>query len=217
VIFGQSSFTSPFSLTSLTGTNGFRVDWTYGSGLGESISMGGDINGDGTSDLVLGAARDSNNAGSAYVIFGKSNFTSPINLTSINGVNGFVVNGISSYGSLGISVSSEGDINGDGIADLLLGAIGVSYGTGVSDVGTVYAIFGQSNFTSPFSLTSLNGTNGFVVNGISNGGWLGNSVSNEGDINGDGIADLVLGAPSVSYQSGAAYVIFGRRYFTSPF
>ena len=79
----------------------------------------------------------------------------------------------------------------------------------VSSTGTAYVIFGQSRFPSSFDLTSLNGDNGFVVNGISRDGQFGFSLGTGGDINGDGKNDLVLGAPGVSNSAGAAYVIFG--------
>ena len=101
-----------------------------------------------------------------------------------------MVPGIASNGCLGISVSTAGDINGDNITDLVLGAYGAN-----SDNGTAYVIFGsRGGFVSPFNLTNLNGNNGFMVPGIASSGPLGNSVSTAGDINGDNITDLVLGA-----------------------
>jgi len=159
--------------------NGFAVNGiSTNSFFGRAVSTAGDINGDYKSDLVFGAYGVSSQAGAVYVIFGQTNFPSSFNLTSLNGANGFVVNGISSYDSLGFSVSTAGDINGDGKADLMLGA------EGVGNTGKVYVIFGQSSFTSPFNLISLNGANGFVVNEISKGNALGASVSMVGDING---------------------------------
>ena len=101
-----------------------------------------------------------------------------------------MVPGIASGGSLGISVSMAGDINGDNITDLVLGAQLVNI-----DNGAAYVIFGsRGGFTSPFNLNNLNGSNGFMVPGITSSGFLGYSVSTAGDINGDNITDLVLGA-----------------------
>ncbi len=107
----------------------------------------------------------------------------------MNGNNGFIVPGIASGGRLGNSVSTAGDINGDNITDLVLGADPANAN------GAAYVIFGsREGFISPFNLTNLNGSNGFMIPGITSSGHLGNSVSTAGDINGDNITDLVLGA-----------------------
>jgi len=172
--------------------------------LGLSVSTAGDINGDGKSDLVLGApgaAWVANGTGSAYVIFGQSSFPSSLNLATLDGTNGFVVNGISLYGYLGQSVSTAGDINGDGKTDLVLGAI-------KQNKGAVYVIFGQTIFPASFDLATLNGINGFTMSGILGYGYLGLSVSTAGDMNGDGKTDLVLGASANGDRPGAVYAIF---------
>ena len=217
VIFGsRGGFVSPFNLSNLNGSNGFMVPGISSNGeLGSSVSTAGDINGDNITDLVLGAPVANSNNGTAYVIFGsRGGFTSPFNLTNLNGNNGFMVPGIASGGYLGISVSTAGDINGDNITDLVLGAYAAN-----SRNGTAYVIFGsRGGFTSPFNLTNLNGNNGFMVPGIASNGYLGISVSTAGDINGDNITDLVLGAYQANSNNGTAYVIFGSSGgFTSPF
>ncbi len=107
----------------------------------------------------------------------------------------------------GISVSTIGDINGDNITDLVLGAHAANSGLGAS-----YVIFGsQSPFPASFNLSQLNGSNGFSIPGIAVSGRLGASVSTAGDINGDNISDLVLGAFNASSGLGASYVIFGQN------
>jgi hypothetical protein len=58
-------------------------------------------------------------------------------------------------------------------------------------------------------LSGLNGTNGFVINGVNEGDSLGGSVSAAGDINGDGISDVIVGAINVGNYTGASYVVFG--------
>ena len=194
-----------FDLNGLNGINGFTVPGvSTGNYLGWSVSTAGDINGDGVSDLVLGAVNANAAAGASYVIFGSwRGFASPFNLTNLNGSNGFIVPGAAAGDQLGISVSTAGDINGDGISDLVLGAYGVN-----SSAGAAYVVFGSRyGFESTFNLTNFNGSNGFIMPGIIINGGLGYSVSTAGDINGDGISDLVLGAIGVS----ASYVIFGSR------
>ena len=82
------------------------------------MSHAGDINGDGIDDLIIGAPSDTvltNNAGKSYVVFGAlSGFGSSFDLSSLDGTNGFVINGIDELDRSGVSVSSAGDINGDG-------------------------------------------------------------------------------------------------------
>lgn len=212
VIFGnRGGFASSFDLTNLNGVNGFTVlGVVAGGGLGISGSTAGDLNGDGISDLVLGAIGANSNAGASYVIFGnRGGFGSIFNLTNLNGTNGFTISGLAGVGYLGYSVSTAGDINGDGLSDLVLGAIGIGVN---STAGASYVIFGsRGGFSRSFNLTNLNGTNGFMVPGIASGDRLGRSVSTAGDINGDGISDLILGAYTASSNAGASYVIFGSR------
>ncbi len=94
-------------------------------------------------------------------------FPATIELSSLNGSNGFVINGIDAGDQSGVAVSSAGDINGDGVDDLLIGALrGDPNGT--TDAGESYVVFGGPGVgsTGVIELSSLNGTNGFVLNGI---------------------------------------------------
>jgi len=209
VVFGQASgWPASFNLTTLNGTNGFAIPGIVANGnLGQSVSTAGDINGDGLADLVLGAEGVSSSAGTAYVIFGQvGGWPASFNLATLNGANGFAVPGMAAGDFLGFSVSTAGDINGDGKADLALGGYGVS-----SNMGATYVVFGQmSGWPASFNLATLNGTNGFAVPGIAASGNLGISVNTAGDLNADGTADLVLGAFGNSSGAGEAYVLFGQ-------
>ncbi|MEH1811510.1 MAG: integrin alpha [Nostoc sp.] len=135
-----------------------------------------------------------------------------LNLSELNGSNSFVINGIDSGDNLGSSVSSAGDINGDGFDDLIIGArYSDSNGQGSS-----YVIFGSnSGFEDSFNLSSLNGSNGFLINGIDSGDYSGISVSSAEDINGDGFDDLIIGAsranPNGQRYAGESYVVFGSN------
>ncbi|WP_225894304.1 integrin alpha, partial [Atlanticothrix silvestris] len=180
------------------------------------------INGDGIDDVIIGAPyADPNgqeNAGSSYVVFGSSSgFNASLNLSFLDGSNGFVINGINSGDYSGYSVSSAGDINGDGFDDLIIGATRADP-NGLYGAESSYVVFGRSSgFNASLNLSSLDGSEGFVINRINNGDRLGTSVSSAEDINGDGFDDLIIGASSASpngqSSAGSSYVVFG---FASP-
>ncbi|MEM9273392.1 MAG: hypothetical protein AAGA80_10590 [Cyanobacteria bacterium P01_F01_bin.143] len=140
-------------------------------------------------------------------------FTKLINTDQINNGNGFVINGINKFDESGASVSSAGDLNGDGINDILIGAKrGDPNG---NNSGESYVIFGNKNLgnNDSLQLDSLDGSNGFVINGERVGDQAGFGVSRAGDINNDGYEDLIIGARDAdsngNIDAGAAYVVFG--------
>jgi len=140
-------------------------------------------------------------------------FPAKFRLSDLDGSNGFVIEGIDADDKSGISVSDTGDINNDGIADLIIAAYSADP-NGQSSAGESYVVFGRgSGFVSPFALSTLDGSNGFVIEGINTGDLSGIQVNGAGDINGDGIADLIIGAhaadPSGQAGAGESYVVFG--------
>ena len=204
------------TLSSLDGITGFLIPGLeQDSRLGDAVSSAGDINGDGIADIIIGAkdadVNGNNSAGKIYVIFGKnSDFSSSFNLANLDGSNGFVLNGIDAEDLAGISVSNAGDINNDGVEDLIIGARGGDP-NGNSNAGESYVVFGQdSGFNASFNLANLDGSNGFVINGINSGDFSGTSVSSAGDVNGDGIADIIIGANFADSNAGESYIVFGQ-------
>ncbi|MDZ8104998.1 MAG: Ig-like domain-containing protein [Nostoc sp. DedQUE12a] len=222
VVFGSNNdFSANFNVSSLDGSNGFVINGIDVDGRSRiSISNAGDINGDGFDDLIIGANGVNPNgnifAGKSYVVFGDSSFSATVNLSSLDGNNGFVINGIDAYDNSGSSVSNAGDINGDGFDDLIIGALGANRNHLGSAAGKSYVVFGtNSGFAASFDLSTLNGSNGFAINGINGGDNSGFSVSSAGDFNGDGIDDLIISAnrasPNGIYIGGQVYVVFGSK------
>ncbi len=222
VIFGKKGLgaNGAIILSTLNGTNGFIIKGIHDPFANPNyyghieVSDAGDINNDGIDDFMMSNIFPDNFTGCTYVIFGRKNIGSDgvFQVSSLNGTNGFKLNGVNPGGNSGYSISKAGDINNDGIDDLIIGApVGFEF----NFTGVTYVIFGNHSVGSngTISLSSLNGSNGFALNG---GQWseAGVSVSNAGDINDDGIDDLLIGAPGVRvtpYNDGVVYVIFGGR------
>ncbi len=220
VVFGKrTGFTASLDLALLDGVKGFTINGLEEDDrLGRSVSSAGDINGDGIDDLIIGAdfanPNGINNAGQSYVIFGDSNgFDSILEVSNLDGSNGFTINGINTYDASGKSVSSAGDFNGDGIDDLIIGAFAGDPNDN-NDAGESYVVFGRNTgFDASLELSSLDGTNGFVINGVDEGDRSGFSVSGAGDFNGDGLGDIIIGAnladPNGNNNAGESYLVFG--------
>ena len=129
-----------------------------------------------------------------------------LNFADLNGRNGFAINGIDSGDESGFSVSGAGDINGDGLDDLIIGAARADTNGYLS--GESYVVFGkEEGFEASLNLADLDGSDGFVLNGIDERDFSGRSVSGAGDINGDGLDDLIIGTSGAE----ASYVVFGQE------
>src|SRR6266513_4744730 len=120
-------------------------------------------------------------------------FAAVFELSSLNGINGFKISGEAAGDYSGFSISDAGDVNGDGFADLLIGAYRADPNGDSS--GAAYVVFGKSGGFNPnLNLSSLDGANGFKISGVAASDRAGSAVSGAGDVNGDGFADLLIGA-----------------------
>jgi len=185
-------------LSDLDGNNGFRITGeAAGDTLGASVSLAGDVNGDGFEDIIVGAKSNSaggNEAGAAYVVFGAAGgFSASVDASSLAaGVGGFRITGEFSGDYAGAAVGAAGDVNGDGIDDFIVGATNAG-ANGYN--GAAFVVFGTNGNPGGVDLGNLDGTNGFRLTGENGDDYAGFSVSSAGDFNGDGIGDLLIGAP----------------------
>ena len=166
-----------------------------GDDFGYSVASAGDVNGDGFDDVVVGAYQNDAggaNAGRAYIYFGG---------VTVDNFPDVVFTGAAAGDNFGMSVSSAGDVNGDGYADVMIGAY--HNDAGGSNAGRAYIYFGGA---------AMDTTADVVLTGAAATDFFGYSVSTAGDVNGDGYSDVIVGAycnDAAGSNAGRAYLYFG--------
>ena len=242
VTFAVTTRANVLDTSTLAPAHGFIIQGdAAGDRLGWSVSGAGDVNGDGYDDLIAGAYQGDDGgtgAGEAYIIYGKAGsdgtqFGTPesegtrrvVDATSLAPADGFILQGDEAGDDLGISVSGAGDINGDGVDDLIVAAYDGD--DGGDDAGEAYIIYGKAGTGSQFGTdvgpegmkrqvvdtTNLKPADGFIIQGDAADDDFGVSVSGTGDINGDGLDDLIVGAwfgDDSQQGAGEAYIVYGK-------
>jgi len=164
-----------------------------GDFFGGSVSTAGDVNGDGYDDVIVGADGGGGASGQkAYIYFGGPNMDNSYDV---------LLNG--SHNNFGFSVSGDGDLNGDGHDDVIVGAPTDS--TAGQMAGAVFVYYGGNK---------MNTTPDIKLYGEAANDWFGSSVSIAGDVNGDGVDEIVVGAPYSSQggnNAGRAYIFYGGK------
>ena len=190
VIYGSASLSS-FSLTSFSG-NGITITGTSGTSPEYSISSG-DVNNDGYDDIIIGASKYQSNTGIIFIIYGGGNLPATIDLTNIGGY-GISITGEGTNYYTGRSVG-RADVNGDGYADVIIGAPYCLSGMSCPNPGKAYLVFG-SNDLSNINLASLTISQGISINGILSSDYTGVAVSGAGDMNRDGYEEFIVSSPA---------------------
>lgn len=165
-------------------------NWTitgpqYGDEYGYSVASAGDINGDGYGDIVVGAMsydHPQTDEGAAFLYLGSRN---GLNVTSA-----WTVEGDQPGAEMGWSVASAGDVNMDGYSDVIVGADRYDHGAD-SDAGAAFLYLGGPS--------GLHSAPDWTFYGETSGSLFGNTVASAGDLNGDGLSDVVVTAPALGY------------------
>lgn len=178
---------------------------TAGDETGRRVAAAGDVNGDGVGDLIIGAAgadpSGRADAGAAWVVYG-GRASGTLDLDAITPADGFRIAGASAGDDTGAHVAGVGDVNADGLADLAVGPVDT---VGFDGVGI---IFGSA---APVDIDLATDAPDVLISGFDSGSGAG-PVAAAGDVNGDGVADILIGdrlSDTGGPNAGAAYVVYG--------
>ena len=194
------------------GLGGLAPDTLEFSDFGSAVSTIGDLDGDGVPDLAVGASYDGldlfSDEGAVYVLLLNADGTVRSQQKISDGIGGLAPNTLESHDHFGSAVSGMGDLDGDGVPDLAVGASGDENGD--SEEGAIYVLFLNADGTVKSQRKISDGLGGLAPDTLDSFDRFGNAVSCVGDLDGDGVPDLAVGALSdenVDSAEGAVYVL----------
>ena len=158
-----------------------------GNSFGVSVSTAGDVNGDGFSDIIIGAQLYNSFTGRAYIYFGGAVMNNTVDLT--------IKGDSTTVSHFGRSVSSAGDVNNDGYSDVIVGAF--VYGV---NKGRAYIYYGGA---------VMNNVEDVVMTGEADNNYFGYCVTSAGDFNNDGYSDVIVSAIRNNSYTGKTYIFLG--------
>lgn len=217
IVFGRSA-AAAIDLDALGSQGMTLVGAGNGDGFGTVLAGGGSFNGDARPDLALAAPFGAGFNGEAYVVFGTTTPASSVAVDQLDGTNGTILQEPESFNLTGIALALDGDSNGDGIADLLIGSFGI-LDAQQNSVGGAYLIHGRTATKPAIDLGALTGADGTRFVGAfysqSTADAAGSAVGFLGDQDGDGRDELLIGDPDASPNnrafSGEVFVVKGRN------
>jgi hypothetical protein len=202
VFFGKESGWTMH--TDVSNANASFIGESAHSNLGQSVAIAGDVDGDGYEDILMGASGFDSHRGKVYLAYGRESGW-PTNLNMTNAEAAFTGQDIDNLA--GMSVSSAGDVNGDGYDDILIGAY--KNDAGALFTGKTYIVLGDPvRYAGNISLANANAS----FRGEATNDYSGRSVSGGGDVNGDGYDDILIGAygniAGGGNNAGQTYLVF---------
>ncbi len=199
IVWGKATDPAVLLNNVAAGTGGFAIlGAAAGDRIGEAVAALTDQNADGRSEVVLGSATAGGGAGAVWVVDGQASGAT-VNLGAL--ASGYKITGEAGVGA-GASVSDAGDVNGDGLHDILVGG-----------TNAAYLVFGQTGHVDVNLADVAAGIGGVKISG---GNLAGLRVLGNADLNRDGVADLILGTPGDTEggaNAGAVQIIWGDQLY----
>jgi hypothetical protein len=187
--FNGKAYLYPGGSSGLSTSPSWTAEGQSGGELfGYSVATAGDVNGDGYSDLIVGARGFTTNTGKAYLYQG--------GLSGLSTNPSWSAEGEATSNHFGTSVATAGDVNGDGYSDVIVGARGFTTNTGKA-------------YLYPGGAGGLAAASSWTATGEATSNYFGYSVATAGDVNGDGYSDVVVGAYGYAGNTGKVYVYHG--------